>query len=96
MNRANITRPRGEALPVCRRGILEQLDLVSITVQHRDGNFRARNAGHLGRELPRLMWSMRKFEAEHITPESKRALKIRNGKAGVIDPCDLKTLAHGF
>ena len=82
-------------LPLGRGQIFEQLDLVPITLQHRDRDARARHAGDFTGQFTGLMWSMRELEPEHIPPESERPFKVRHGNAGVVGCDDAKGLpAH--
>jgi hypothetical protein len=82
-------------LPLGRGQIFEQLDLVPITLQHRNRDFRARHTGNFTGEFTGLMWSMRELEPEHIPPESERPFKVRHGNAGVVGGDDTKGLpAH--
>jgi hypothetical protein len=60
-----------------RREIFEQLDLMACrSLQHRDQDFRACDAGDFGCKLTGLMCPMGKLETEDIAPESQRSFEI--------------------
>lgn len=90
MHRPDVAWTRFETLSVRRCKIFEQLDLVAVTCEHRDQNFRAGNAGHFTRERAAVMCPMRKREPENAPPESQRTLEICDRDAGVIDGPDAK------
>lgn len=97
MNRANIARSPSHVLPIGRRMILEQFDLVSGRFQNGEGQLRARNSSHVARQTAGMMRAVRKFEAEHIAPEGERAFEIPDGNPGVIGGKNLKrSRAHAL
>ncbi len=92
VDRPDVAGSRTKMLPLERRQVFEQLDFVPITFQHRDGNFRAGNAGDFTRQRASLVRLMRKLEAEDVAPEGERPLEVCNRDASVIGSDDLKGL----
>ena len=87
MHRSNITRSQSNTVSVGWRVIIEQLDLVAVTLKNRDRNFSAGHAGDFTCQCTRVMRPMRQLETEGTLPEGQRSLEVRNGDTSVIR-CD--------
>jgi len=81
--------------------VFKQFNFVTAgRFQNRELKLRSCDAGNLTGHFASLMRVMRKLESEHVAPESKRALEIRDRDASVIrgknadwTPCT-RALAH--
>ena len=73
----NVARSKIDILPICRREVLQQLDLVAARrFQYRKLELGAFYIGDLFRPFASLMRAVRKFESENVAPECERALEI--------------------
>ena len=84
MDRSDIARSKIDMFSVGRREILEQFNLVPVTLENSEGDFSARHSGDFAGQLADLMRAMRKLEAENILPERHRPLEIRDRETRVV------------